>query len=185
MNDRNHSIVVGPADQALAAEFAQRSTVGAINPALDADDFNAAAGNRTSRITIGNGASIDVSVKEPARELMLGETDGAQAIVSTELDGMARRADHLIEQMNLMVDKQTGQPRPHLVPEYNRLSLQVQQLQYSAAYQQEYAVKALREQSNKTRGIEQLQREADEYDRRSQDATSREFDRQFGRVRIV
>ncbi len=180
---QNTAVVVGPADQALAAEYANKPTV--INPALNAEDFAAAAGNRTNRLTIANGATIDLSVKEPARQILLGETDGAKAIVNTELEGMRNRADHLVELMQHTLDPATGQPRPHLIDDHRRLALALHGLQYSAAYQSEVAVHGIRAQENKTRGLEQLQREADEYDRRAADATSREFDRTFGRVRIV
>lgn len=174
--------VATAADQQLAAEFANRPTL--VAPAICGDDLAAAALNSTGRVTIGNGATIDFSQKEPARSLTVGASDPARAVVETELEGMSRRAEFLLEQMEFMVDRETGQPHSHLIPEYNRLSQQLQSLQYSAAYQQHVALPALRAKANETRGLEQLQREAAAQDERAQNAVSREFDSIFGRTVI-
>lgn len=176
-----HSHTVTAADQELAAQYTNRPAV--LPAALDTGDLVAAA-TSGNRITIGNGASIEVQAQEPPRSFQFGASDPAQAVVDTELDGMNRRAEFLIEQMNLMVDRETGEPRPHLIDEYNRNALILRQLQASAVFQQGYAVKAMRAKSANSAGVEQLQREAAVQDERSQNAAAREFDSIFGRTSI-
>lgn len=180
----SRSVIVTPADMALAAQYANKPA--AIAPEIDAIDLANAASNQTRRVTIGNGAFIDVSHNESPRSFIVGGGDPAQAVIDTEIEGMARRAEFLQEQMHTMLDRETGEPLPHLVPEYNKLSLQLQSLQYSAAFQQHHAVRAIRAKvsESKARGLEQLQREAAAQDQRAQDETAREFDRLFGRTTI-
>ena len=172
------SVVITPADaQAAAANVAKPA---ALDPLLTADDLQAADTNSTRTVTLANGATIDVQDKEPARTFTVGEGDPDAYVVNAEIESMARRGDWIVEQMNLLTDPATGEPRPQYVGEYNKLALQLQSLQYSAAYQSHYGLKMRRERT----AAHEADREATEG--RYADATARELDRVFGGpVRIV
>ena len=137
------SVVITPADaQAAAANVAKPA---ALDPLLTADDLQAADTNSTRRVTIANGATIDVADKEPAQGFVVGANDPDAYVVNAEIESMSRRADWIVEQMNLLTDPATGEPRMGYLGEYNKLALQLQSLQYSAAYQNHYALNAMRE----------------------------------------
>ena len=172
------SVVITPAD-AQAAAAANASGTVAIDPVLTADDLQAADTNSTRRVTIANGATIDVSDKEPAQGFVVGENDPDAYVVNSEIESMSRRADWIVEQMNLLTDPATGQPRTGYASEYNKLALQLQSLQYAAAYQNHYALNAMRERRAAHDSAHA------ESEGRHQDAAVQALDRAFGGPVII
>jgi hypothetical protein len=179
MSDKNHSAFITAADQELAQQFkAQPITV---DPILNDADLAAAAADTSGEVRIGNGASIRVGTGDPARTIQLGPTNGREAVLKTQLEGIDRQADFLLEQINLTLDPATGKPRPNLIAEHNKLALQLRQLQASAEFQNQYALRA----PAQSEGVAQLQREAAWQEmNRTQDNTAAALEREFGRVRI-
>lgn len=184
MNDsKTASIFVTAADQALAEEYATRPTI--VDPRILPEQMQADAAHTGETLTLDNGASIRVHSNHSSRQfLQIGSGDPAQAIVDTEIESLTRQGEHLVDQMERMVDKTTGDVRPELVDDYNRRALQLQQLQRAAAYQQNVAIHRIRAQGQS--GVAQMQREAAWQDmNRTQNDTAAALEKEFGRVRIV
>jgi hypothetical protein len=182
---QSSAVYVTAEDQQLAEQYTGRATVAAISPVVTDADIAAAIAN-SGEISHGGHSSIRVSTPEPARTLQVGRENPAAYVLETRLESLAGRAEFHVEQLRLLTDAATGGPRAGCEREWNVHSMNLRQMQLAAKY--DAAMMEAKQRSaaaDASRGLPQLQAEAEYQARKAQDATARQLDSMFGSVRII